>query len=305
MSLGENLQFLRKRNNITQEQLAEKLDVSRQSISKWESDSTYPEMDKLLQLCQMFHCTMDDMVQNDISTLYTEDKTEYDKHMNMFSKSTAFAIGLIFFGLSVQMFFTSIGINDSLTTIVFLIFIIIAVAILIVMGFQHSDFEKKNPYIENFYTEKEIDHFNKKFSVMVACGIVLILIGILLTNLTDIVSAETMKKMNFDFEEFLVALLFLFSTAAVTILVYAGLQKDKYSIEEYNQNHDINSNVYRKNKITGTVCACIMMAASIIYLIFGFFFNKWGMPYILIFVLFGIMCGIVSVIINFKYKNKD
>ena len=50
MSLGENLQFLRKKNNITQEQLAEQLDVSRQSVSKWESDSSYPEMDKLLQL---------------------------------------------------------------------------------------------------------------------------------------------------------------------------------------------------------------------------------------------------------------
>ena len=48
MSLGENLQFLRKKNNITQEQLAEQLDVSRQSVSKWESDSSYPEMDKLL-----------------------------------------------------------------------------------------------------------------------------------------------------------------------------------------------------------------------------------------------------------------
>lgn len=48
MSLGENLQFLRKRNDITQEQLAEKLNVSRQSVSKWESDTAYPEMDKLL-----------------------------------------------------------------------------------------------------------------------------------------------------------------------------------------------------------------------------------------------------------------
>lgn len=42
MSLGENLQFLRKKNDITQEQLAEKLEVSRQSVSKWESDTTYP-----------------------------------------------------------------------------------------------------------------------------------------------------------------------------------------------------------------------------------------------------------------------
>lgn len=41
MSFGENLQFLRKRENITQEQMAERLEVSRQSVSKWESDLSH------------------------------------------------------------------------------------------------------------------------------------------------------------------------------------------------------------------------------------------------------------------------
>ena len=45
MSLSENLQFLRQRRGVTQEQLAEELDVSRQSVSKWESGVSYPEMD--------------------------------------------------------------------------------------------------------------------------------------------------------------------------------------------------------------------------------------------------------------------
>ena len=69
MSLGENLQFIRKKENITQEQLAEQLGVSRQSISKWESDSSYPEMEKLLQLCKMFHCSLDDLMQRRQSDL--------------------------------------------------------------------------------------------------------------------------------------------------------------------------------------------------------------------------------------------
>lgn len=94
MSLGENLQFLRKKNGITQEQLAEQLEVSRQSVSKWESDTTYPEMEKLLLLCQMFHVKMDDLVQKDVSLLYVEDKAHYDKHMNLFSKMMA--LGVVF-----------------------------------------------------------------------------------------------------------------------------------------------------------------------------------------------------------------
>ncbi|MCA5964098.1 helix-turn-helix domain-containing protein [Blautia sp. RD014234] len=46
MSFGENLQYYRKREEITQEQLAEKMEVSRQTISKWEAGTSYPEMEK-------------------------------------------------------------------------------------------------------------------------------------------------------------------------------------------------------------------------------------------------------------------
>ncbi len=59
MSFGGNLQYLRKKECITQEQLAERLEVSRQTVSKWESDISYPEMDKILVLCEMFGCSMD------------------------------------------------------------------------------------------------------------------------------------------------------------------------------------------------------------------------------------------------------
>ena len=51
MSLGRNLQFLRKMHDgMTQEELAEKMAVSRQTISKWELDTACPEMDKLIEL---------------------------------------------------------------------------------------------------------------------------------------------------------------------------------------------------------------------------------------------------------------
>ena len=54
MSFGQNLQFLRKmRNKMTQEELADRLGVSRQTVSKWELDAAYPEMSKVLELCQL------------------------------------------------------------------------------------------------------------------------------------------------------------------------------------------------------------------------------------------------------------
>lgn len=59
MTLGEKLSKLRKENNYTQEQLAELLGVSRQAVSKWESDTTYPDTDKLLRLGDLYQCSMD------------------------------------------------------------------------------------------------------------------------------------------------------------------------------------------------------------------------------------------------------
>ena len=59
MTLGEKLAKLRKENNYTQEQLAEILGVSRQAISKWESDATYPETEKLIRLAKMYDCSLD------------------------------------------------------------------------------------------------------------------------------------------------------------------------------------------------------------------------------------------------------
>ena len=66
MTLGEKLSRLRKENNYTQEQLADILNVSRQSISKWESDVAYPETDKIIRLCELFHCSMDYLFREDV-----------------------------------------------------------------------------------------------------------------------------------------------------------------------------------------------------------------------------------------------
>ena len=53
MKFGENLKKIRKEKNMSQEQLAEKVNVSRQSVSKWETGESYPEMNNILELCKI------------------------------------------------------------------------------------------------------------------------------------------------------------------------------------------------------------------------------------------------------------
>ncbi|MDE6201746.1 MAG: helix-turn-helix domain-containing protein [Clostridiales bacterium] len=66
MSLGDKLAKLRKDNNYTQEQLADILGVSRQSVSKWESDVAYPETDKLIKLGELYNCSMDYLLKDGV-----------------------------------------------------------------------------------------------------------------------------------------------------------------------------------------------------------------------------------------------
>lgn len=66
MTLGEKIAKQRKELNYTQEQLADILGVSRQSISKWESDIAYPETEKLIELGKIFDCSMDYLLKEDV-----------------------------------------------------------------------------------------------------------------------------------------------------------------------------------------------------------------------------------------------
>ena len=85
MSFGNNIKRLRKDLNMSQEQLAEKLNVSRQSVSKWESDISYPEMDKMLQLCKLFNVNIDELLNQDI--VEVNDTKESKKNVNNFIDS--------------------------------------------------------------------------------------------------------------------------------------------------------------------------------------------------------------------------
>ncbi len=74
MTIGQKISILRTGLNLSQEQLAEKLDVSRQSVSKWESDKSLPEINIILKLSLLFNVTLDDLLRDEIplSPTYTE-----------------------------------------------------------------------------------------------------------------------------------------------------------------------------------------------------------------------------------------
>ena len=75
MSLGTNISYLRKQKKLTQEQLAERMNVTRQTVSRWEVDEVVPELTKLVDMCSFFSCKLDALVREDLSAqseIYSE-----------------------------------------------------------------------------------------------------------------------------------------------------------------------------------------------------------------------------------------
>lgn len=295
MSFSENLTYLRKRENITQEQFAEQLEVSRQSVSKWESGASYPEMEKLLQICDLFHCSLDVLMQGDAKQAYAKDSAGYDKQRNRFSRLCTAGTGVIIFGVSVQLFLTGIGIREGLCEMAFFIIAVIGIMILVVNGLQAADFKRRHPHVDNFYTEEEKDSFHRKFTVLAASGVGFILIGLIL-----VVGCQVLTLPAGYTEELYYSVFILFAGLGACLFVYAGTQKSKFDIAEYNKKADPNSLSPEEKAIDskiGTVCSCIMSVAAIVFFGIGFIGKLWEYSW-LAFLFGGILCGIATIVLS-------
>ena len=91
MRFCDKLPKLRKENNLSQEQLADRLGVSRQAVSKWESGSSYPDMDKMIQICNILNCTLEDLLDDGVikqnsKSMETGNKNNFNTYFQDFLK---------------------------------------------------------------------------------------------------------------------------------------------------------------------------------------------------------------------------
>lgn len=291
MSFGENLQFLRKKNNWTQEALAEKLEVSRQSVSKWESDSAYPEMEKLLQICELFSCNLDTLLRGDVEQSQQEDTAQYDRAMNTFSKRVATGVGLLIAGLGVQCLLSSFARMEPAADMCLMLFVVIGVILLVLAKLDRDGFIKRHPVIAPFYTEEQLDAFQKKFTRWMACSIGAVLLGLVwMLGSEELPLPRTCADGNNFYLSF-----FLFIVAgAVSAMAYIGTQKAKYDLETYNHENSPEGKAH-SNKV-GKWCGCIMLLATAVFLATGFLADAWRVNW-LAFVIGGLLCGIVSIVL--------
>lgn len=271
MSLGENLQFYRKRNNLTQETLAEKMEVSRQTVSKWESDGAFPEMEKLLQLCDMAGCSLDTLLRGSLEEENAEDTCGYDRQRNRYAKQLSAGTGLFFLGMAAACFLTVRPGRELLGAAAFVPFALAALALMLTGGMQFEYFRRKHPRIRPFYSQEQLDREQQRFIARTVGGAALVAFGIMHLLLF------AGRGMEGTLSAFLGRFFFLlFLGAGCAVLFYGLLQHDKYKIERYNR---IQERREAESRETGEkrilLCSAILLITAGAFLVCGFVTGQW------------------------------
>ena len=313
MSFRENLCHLRAAHHMTQEQLAMLLGVSRQSVTKWESGKSNPEMDKLLKLCKVFDCTLDDLVCGDLTSRPVEptvsmpdaastDVCGYDEERRSFARAVSAAVACFILGPAVSSLCVfaaaALGVDQRLTDVLgalpVLGFVAAGIALVVPAGIRHSAFVRSHPFIEDFYTDGEREACRAAFTRRLVAGIVLILVGVALCILVDEL---------FSLEELAGGLMLCLVAAGVHSIVLGGMLWGGMDLDTYNANAEAEIGgdhvpCSRRSRVVGGLCGAVMLVATMAGLVM-LFVPAYQTPFFwLAWPIGGIACGVVSCLVT-------
>lgn len=110
MTLGEKIYKLRNERNLTQEQLAEKLGVTRQSISKWEGDLVKPEIEKLKAMAKLFEVSLDDLISDEAAEAKPAKTGRLERDVTIYKFVSVITAGICFVMIAVMI---AVAVNMS------------------------------------------------------------------------------------------------------------------------------------------------------------------------------------------------
>lgn len=157
-NLGERLFELRKSKNLSQEDVADKLGVTRQSVSKWETNQSTPDFDKIVPLCELFEITTDELLKGESKKIEPERKEEKVLTKEDVRKKSAEVVSTFIFicVLAISLFLVAIEvlkINEIIAVALFLCVCGLATARLVKHFMSVPKFEKT----KEEKVEKEIE----------------------------------------------------------------------------------------------------------------------------------------------------
>ncbi len=312
MSVAENLQTLRKKHGITQEQLADELGVSRQAISKWETGEAFPETDKLIALCERFGVSCDTLLRGTVSEPDLPDRKDgknEKRRIDRFSLMMAFGVGIILFGIAVCVLLCGFGKlygNDLLNVFggaSVLLCVACSVFLFVYGGITNENFKKANPERQSVPAE-DAEKFLRRFPLAMAALIsgVMLLVVMLVLGFALFADGDTKQD---ELIGCIVATVF-FAGLSVCVggLCLMGIRREGYTAagtrSEARADGERESTLKR---LAGGISGAIMMTATVVFLLCGFLGDFWH-PAWVVFPIGGILCGIVNCITDAIDKKK-
>lgn len=137
MSLGEKLLKLRKKKGLSQEEVADILHVTRQTVSKWETDQSMPDFDKVVPICNLYEISTEELFHNEVSTsrkveeVSMENTATYQNYNHKKALFTTVAVMLYILSVVVIIFFSTVLRSPIVGVCVFFIVIAVATGLLI------------------------------------------------------------------------------------------------------------------------------------------------------------------------------
>lgn len=319
MILADKIIEERKKNGWSQEELASKLGVSRQAVSKWESAGSIPDLQRILQMSELFGVTTDYLLKDEIEeeplNEYTETNTikvsmeEANQYLDMKSKGSrivANATSLCILSpvpLIVLGTMTENHILIGFSLVLLLVLVAIAVYLFVNYGLRESHMQHLEKEI--FETEYGVsgmvrerrDKYEPTFTRNIAIGVVLCILSVIPTIMAGVMEVEDYMS------GISVGLLLIIVSIGVNILIRAGmikssydtlLQEGEYTIEE--------KHLKKKTDAFSGAYWCLMVA---IYLGWSFWTNNWKFTWIIwpvAGVLYAAVLGLVKMTIEGREK---
>lgn len=317
MILAEKISKLRKKNGWSQEELAEKMEVSRQAVSKWESAQSIPDLDKILILGNLFGVTTDYLLKDEMEN--EEFADEQDKMVRRISLKEAnefldwrklasvriaagtflcviAAIPLLLLAAATECGVIQISENlaGGIGLITLLVLVTIAVGIFLNCGFKNTAFEfiDKEPFeteygVKGMVKEKQNAYRNMyaKYNITATCICVLSAVPLLIGSFTE-------KEF---FTVFMLTITMLCAGIGVAIFIVAGVQWA--SMQKLLQEGEFTISEKRKGKMREAVSSIYWLTVTAIYLGWSFWTNAWETTWI-VWPVAGVVFAVVMCVCN-------
>ena len=307
MNFGTNLSAARRARAMSQEELADRLNVSRQTIYKWETGFTYPDVDKLCDIARILDVSTAYLLgeaelredrEPPVQTTFEEqtacvkDKAQVVRHYRCFARTIGVCTMLILISVAALILFNAFAAAwaEIVSVVQLLCCIAVAVTGYVMAGLRHEAFGKEGSLLPTFDSE-ERKNGQRTFTLGIVLGILLIFVGVIFVVIAGFLNVEWLVYVA-------VASMLALIGIAVYLFITAGIMYDLYMGENGPRKW------HEKGKDPAeAINGIIMTLATAVFLLLGIVWHLWH-PGWVVFPIGGLLCGAVSAVWGKEEKEE-